>query len=95
MSTKVTNTNTEVTQSQSKPVKNDSVGKRQLTYRPQPSDSDKDKYSLSITDMLYSLFDKAIQAEFSDLPDAAVLITASKVADYQCNSAMSISQVYY
>lgn len=68
---------------------------RELTCRPQPSDSDRDQYSLSINDMLYSLFDRAIQAEFSNLPDATVVIAPSKVADYQCNSAMAISQVIY
>jgi arginyl-tRNA synthetase len=71
----------------------DSVKLRQLTSKPQPANEDRNKYSLSVTDMLYSLFDIAIQKEFSDLPDAAVLITNSKVADYQCNSAMSIANV--
>lgn len=67
---------------------------RQLSSKPVPNESERDKYSLSITDTLYSLFDKAIQAEYSSLPEAAVVITASKMADYQCNSAMAISQVF-
>ena len=67
---------------------------RKLTFQAQPSDKDRNNYSLSVNDMIYSLFDKAIQAEFSNLQDAAVLITPSKMADYQCNSAMSIASVY-
>ena len=65
---------------------------RQLTSKPLPSDQERHKYSISITDTLTALFDRAIQAVYSDLPDASVIITFSKVADYQCNSAMSISQ---
>lgn len=74
----------------SKPTEN---GVRQLTFRPQPAENERHNYSLSVNDMLYSLFDKAIQAEFSNLPDATVLIAPSRMADYQCNSAMSISHV--
>lgn len=66
---------------------------RKLTSKPMPVEKDRSKYSLSITDTLYALFDRAIQAKYSNLADASVLITNSKVADYQCNSAMSISQV--
>ena len=66
---------------------------RKLTFQAQPSDKDRNNYSLSVNDMIYSLFDKAIQAEFSNLPDATVLIAPSRMADYQCNSAMSISHV--
>jgi hypothetical protein len=54
---------------------------------------DQSVHSISVTDTLYSLFDRAIQAEFSDVPEATVIIATSKVADYQCNSAMAISQV--
>ena len=43
--------------------------------------------------MIYSLFDNAIQATYADLAEAAVVITGSRIADYQCNSAMAISQV--
>jgi len=64
---------------------------RKLTSKLQPPANEKDKYSLSIIDTLYGLFDKAIQEEYSNLPTAQVVITNSKVADYQCNSAMSIS----
>jgi hypothetical protein len=66
---------------------------RKLTSKPIPPENEKANYSLSITDTLYALFDRAIQSKYSHLPDAPVLITNSKVADYQCNSAMSISQV--
>lgn len=66
---------------------------RKLTSKLQPPANEKDKYSLSIIDILYGLFDKAIQEEYSNLPTAQVVITNSKVADYQCNSAMSISNV--
>ncbi len=65
--------------------------KRQLSSKAEPAESQRDQYSLSVIDMIYALFDRAIQAEFADLPTAAVVITPSKVADYQCNSAMSIS----
>ncbi len=64
---------------------------RKLSSKAQPSESQRNMYSLSVIDMIYALFDKAIQAEYSNLPGAAVVITPSKVADYQCNSAMSIS----
>jgi hypothetical protein len=66
---------------------------RQLTSKPVPEESEKHKYSVSVNDMIYSLFDSAIQAAYSDIPNAPVVITGSKVADYQCNSAMAISQV--
>lgn len=66
---------------------------RQLTFKHVPNVSDQSKYSLSLTDTLYSLFDKAIQLEYSSIPEGAVVITGSRVADYQCNSAMAISQV--
>lgn len=72
-----------------------STNSRQLTSKPQPSESERDKYSLSVIDMIYGYFDKAIQAEYSNLPGATVVITPSKVADYQCNSAMSISNVIF
>lgn len=65
---------------------------RKLTSKPLPPASSTDKYSISITDTLYGLFDKAIQVEFADIAEAAVVITGSKVADYQCNSAMAICQ---
>lgn len=73
------------------PVSSEPVKMRELTSKPQPPASEKNNYSLSIVDWLYSLFDKAIQAEFSNLPAAAVTLTGSKVADYQCNSAMKIA----
>jgi hypothetical protein len=66
---------------------------RQLTAKPIPSASEKNKYSVSITDTLENIFDRAIQNLYPELPEAAVLITTSRVADYQCNSAMSISSV--
>lgn len=67
---------------------------RKLTSKPLPPDSLINNYSISITDTLYAIFDRAIQAQFSSLPDnSSVLITGSKIADYQCNSAMAISQV--
>ena len=69
-------------------------GIRKLTSKPLPPDSLINNYSLSITDTLYAIFDRAIQAQFSFLPEnSSVLITGSKIADYQCNSAMAISQV--
>jgi metal-responsive CopG/Arc/MetJ family transcriptional regulator len=52
-------------------------------------------YSISITDTLYNLFDRAIQAEFPDVSEANVIITPSKVADYQCNSSMQIASVIH
>lgn len=67
-------------------------GLRKLTFKPVPVDVNKENHSTSITDSLYGLFDRAIQYQYSNLPEASVLITNSKVADYQCNSAMSISQ---
>lgn len=67
--------------------------KRVLTCKQLPDEKVKENYSLSITDTLYNLFDRAIQEEFSHIPSAAVLITSSRVADYQCNSAMAISKV--
>ena len=70
-----------------------STGVRVLTSKP--LNADPENYSTSITDMLYSLFDLAIQELYSNLPDASVVITSSKVADYQCNSAMAISQVTF
>lgn len=66
---------------------------RQLSSKPLPPDNLRDNYSVSITDTLYALFDRAIQAKYESLGDAPVLITNSKVADYQCNSAMSIAQI--
>lgn len=66
---------------------------RQLSSKPLPAENQRQNYSLSITDTLFALFDRAIQAKYPSLSDAAVIITNSKVADYQCNSAMSISQV--
>ena len=66
---------------------------RKLTPLPIPSESDKENYSLSVNETIYHLFDKAIQAQYQDISEAAVVITASRVADYQCNSAMGISQV--
>ena len=76
---------------QSTPVASSTGGVRKLTSKP--LNIDQENYSTSITDMLYSLFDHAIQEVYSNLPDASVVITSSKVADYQCNSAMAISQV--
>lgn len=65
---------------------------RQLTSKPIAPANERDNHSLSITDTLYGLFDRAIQAKYAHLPEAGVMITNSKVADYQCNSAMSICQ---
>jgi hypothetical protein len=66
---------------------------RKLTSVPIPKESEKDNYSLSVNETLFSLFDKAIQSQYADMSEAIVVITPSKVADYQCNSAMAISQV--
>jgi hypothetical protein len=66
---------------------------RKLTPVPIPKENEKENYSLSVNETLYSLFDKAIQSQYADMSEAAVVITPSKVADYQCNSAMAISQV--
>ena len=68
---------------------------RKLTPMPLPKDSDKENYTLSVNETIYHLFDEAIQAQFPTIAEAAVVIAASKVADYQCNSAMAISQVDY
>lgn len=68
---------------------------RQLTSKPVPNDAEKHNYSLSVNDMIYGIFDSAIQAAYPDIPNSPVVITTSKVADYQCNSAMAISQVCY
>ncbi|CAF1083743.1 unnamed protein product [Brachionus calyciflorus] len=81
--------NPTTTQAMSSPTPTPS---RQLTFKYVPPVQERNKYSLSITDTLYSLFDKAIQVEYSNIPEAAVVITGSKVADYQCNSAMAICQ---
>lgn len=72
-------------------VKETPVVMRQLTSKPTPPDAEKSNYSLSLNDMIYGLFDSAIQASYPDVPKATVVITGSKVADYQCNSAMSIA----
>ena len=66
---------------------------RKLTSMPMPKVNERDNYSLSVYETLYSLFDRAIQTQYPDLADAAVVITPSKVADYQFNSAMAISGV--
>ena len=66
---------------------------RKLTSIPIPKEEEKSNYSLSVNETLYSLFDKAIQAQYPDIAEAAVVITPSKVADYQFNSAMSIAGV--
>lgn len=68
---------------------------RQLTCKPLASLEEKDKYSTSIIDTLHSLFDRAIQEKFSDIDESPVLLTNSKLADYQCNSAISIAQVIH
>lgn len=52
-----------------------------------------DSYSISINEFIYSLFEKAIQIQFSNVTEVAVVICNSKVADYQCNSPIAISQV--
>jgi hypothetical protein len=75
-----------------KSIEAEGSNRRKLTSK-QFSSMDQTIHSISVTDTLYDLFDKAIQAEFSDVPEASVIIATSKVADYQCNSAMAISQV--
>jgi arginyl-tRNA synthetase len=65
---------------------------RKLTSFPMPSEREKDNYSLSVAETLHCIFDKALQAQYANMPEALVVITPSKVADYQCNSAMAISQ---
>lgn len=47
----------------------------------------------SIMGMLDNVFHSAITAAFPKLPSAPVLISDGKFADYQCNSAMSVSQL--
>jgi hypothetical protein len=60
-----------------------------------PDEKQRAQYSLNISDSLYNLFDRAIQAAFPDIAEtqSTVVITTSRVADYQCNSSMGISQV--
>lgn len=52
----------------------------------------------SIVGILTDVFSKAISKAFPDLPDAPVDIALSgnnpKFGDYQCNSAMQISNIY-
>ncbi|XP_074650905.1 arginine--tRNA ligase, cytoplasmic-like isoform X2 [Tubulanus polymorphus] len=50
----------------------------------------------SICDMVISIFNFSIKTSFPDVKNAPILITPStqpKYGDYQCNSAMSISQM--
>ena len=50
-------------------------------------------YSLSIYDALHDLFERAIvKAYGNDISNIQTVITPSKIADYQCNSVMSILQ---
>jgi len=52
----------------------------------------------SIQEMLNQIFFSAIVAAYPDLPEAPVVIMPSsnaKFGDYQCNSAMSMSQVIF
>lgn len=52
----------------------------------------------SIVGILNHLFSMAISKAFPDLPEAPVVIALSgnnpKFGDYQCNSAMQISNTY-
>lgn len=49
--------------------------------------------ALDIDGIIEDVFGAAIYAAFPELPDPKILVTLSaKFADYQCNSAMSISQ---
>lgn len=52
----------------------------------------------SILGILEELFSKAISKAFPNIPDAPVVIALSgsspKFGDYQCNSAMPISNIY-
>lgn len=52
----------------------------------------------SIVGILNDLFSTAITKAFPEIPDAPVVIALSgnnpKFGDYQCNSAMPISNIY-
>lgn len=52
----------------------------------------------NIQEILTNLFAKAISLAFPDLTDPPIVITLSgnnpKFGDYQCNSAMPISNIY-
>lgn len=52
----------------------------------------------SILNILNDVFSEAISKAFPDIPDAPVVIALSgnnpKFGDYQCNSAMQISNIY-
>lgn len=51
--------------------------------------------TISIRDNLYIIFHKAISAAYPDIVDPPVIVTTSsnpKFGDYQCNSAMPLSQ---
>lgn len=52
----------------------------------------------SILDTLNNLFSTAIKEAFPDIPDAPVVIALSgnnpKFGDYQCNSALQISNIF-
>ncbi len=54
---------------------------------------DRENYSISINEYISSLFKKSIELHFSSIVDVDVVICNSKLADYQCNSAIYISQV--
>lgn len=50
--------------------------------------------SVSVQCMLEDVFRMAIMSAFPELESPAVMVTpSSKMADYQCNSAMSLAQV--
>lgn len=59
------------------------------------NEQNEQNYSTIVSKNILSFFKKAIKSQFPDVSDDSIAIVTGKTADYQCNSAMSISQVYY
>ena len=55
-----------------------------------------DNCMVDVSESIKDLFDAAIQAAYPNIPDTMVGVNTSqqqRFGDYQCNSAMGISQV--
>ena len=55
----------------------------------------KPDHMTSISQVVTDVFALAIRQAYPDLEDVPVLIQKGRFADYQCNSALTISQVIY
>lgn len=51
-------------------------------------------YSTIVSKNIFDFFKKAIKSQFPDVSEDSIAIVIGKMADYQCNSAMSVSQVF-